>query len=80
VGLCLTWAHLGVAGLAVDVAGAVALAWSFSTKKPETIRTEAPTRIGTAIASVMPPRELRDSMIRQRAEARSACSCWSSGS
>ena len=74
--LCLTWAHIVIAGLAADVAGAFALATAFATKRPEAIRSEVPKQVqGTSffdpeIVSVAFPQRLAYSMVRQRAEAR----------
>jgi peptidoglycan/LPS O-acetylase OafA/YrhL len=69
--LCdFSWLHLGIAGLASDIAGAVPLAWSFSTKTPEQIRTEVPKSVPTSLGSSSFPQGLAYSLIRQRAEAR----------
>jgi hypothetical protein len=69
--LCdLSWLHLGVAGLASDIAGAVVLGLSFSTKSPEQIREEVPETVGTTVGYAYFPQGLADSLIRQRAEAR----------
>jgi hypothetical protein len=76
VGPCLTWAHVAIAGLATDVAGAVALGIAFATKKPEAIRAEVPKVLGGSalfapeIVNVSFPQQLAYSMVRQRAEAR----------
>jgi hypothetical protein len=69
--ICLTWAHVPVGGLLVDVAGAIALGWAFSTKKPEAIRLEVPEVLTTNIGGgARFPQALAHSMIRQRSEAR----------
>ena len=75
--LCdFSWLHLGVAGLATDIAGAVLLALSFSTKKPDQIREEVPEKVPVVEGTVggggkaLLPQALSDSLIRQRAEAR----------
>jgi hypothetical protein len=75
VGISLTWAHLVIAGLAADVAGAVALGLAFATKRPEAIRTEVPKTVaGVGLmpeyVSVRFPQQLAYSLVRQRSEAR----------
>lgn len=68
------WAHLAVAGIAADIAGAVILGLSFSTKSPEQMREEVPVSVTTVTTpghiSIPFPSALLESMIRQRAEAR----------
>jgi hypothetical protein len=68
--LVLTCGHVGVEGVALDVAGAVVLAWSFSAKRPEQIRREVPKTVPTTFAYALFPKGLADSLVRQRAEAR----------
>jgi len=75
MGLPFTWAQLVIAGLAADVAGAVALGLAFATKRPEAIRHDVPTTVtGFGIdvihITVRFPQQLAYSLVRQRAEAR----------
>lgn len=72
--LNFTWAHLGVIGLAADIAGAIVLGLSFSAKQPAQIRAEVPKAISSGFAlgalNLPFPQKLAESMIHQRAEAR----------
>jgi hypothetical protein len=79
----LTWAHVGIAGLALDVAGAVVLGWAFSTKKPEQIRTEVPETLSTVLypgsVTLAFPQKLAESMIRNARKRDSGSYCSSRG-
>jgi hypothetical protein len=66
----LCWAHLPVAGLLTDAAGAVVLGLAFATKKPAAIRAEVPEELATTFGGALFPQGLAVSMVRQRAEAR----------
>lgn len=73
--LCdLTWEHFGVFGLSLDIAGAVILAWSFSTKTPAAIREDVPEQVGGLLSAsgteIDFPQGMSRSLARQRAEAR----------
>jgi hypothetical protein len=63
--LDLNFAHLAVAGIGCDIAGAFSVAWSLSANSPERISRDIPM-IGMAFGTP----EIARAAARQRAEAR----------